>query len=677
MERGLHEAFEAEFRAEGFRLIYPVHCGIFASLVAVLAFGLSDPTFNLISKVLMVPAVAETVLRIALHHHPRFRADTKLAQIVGSRAMLVMTTASWLAYYFIAGLLRDRPAAGPLISAAVPMMMVVYPVEFELFFPSVAERTFATATSFVAVAAAPRWSALRDRPAFEGEAAVHCAAIFLGVLIAQPIEGTLRSFARKYMEVGQKHEASFHGGQHNDTAATGSIIGGIEAEIEKLASDHQRREASKGSNASPVEKTGEESPIETGMPSVFESLSQAAEYEQNWEQLRVLGSGSFGKAVLFRHRSRVDFAVIKQTWSGRGGGGADLRRLEREVSALMSLKNQQHVIRYRTCFLQNEMLCIVTDYAAGGTLHHQIVAARKSAKHLPVAALLRWAAQLASALHAIHSEKVMHRDVKPSNILLTEKLDIKLGDFGLSRPHNSIDLATTACGTPYYMSPELINAERYSYPADVWAFGCVLFELLTLNRAFNADSFPQLAKAILGSDSDASTQNQSTLLAQCKARDPSLPDALLALPTANALLHRSPVERMALADVADVLWPLLPPGERPPMSSHSSSEQGSFKKRRSAQNGEATDDDNAGNTLRRRRAPGSTVAAPTVPVFDQVCPSSTSSDSKPASVNGASTCAACGKSGACCCSSHGSSSSTPSDPGYQAMDESLGGSAVD
>ena len=174
------------------------------------------------------------------------------------------------------------------------------------------------------------------------------------------------------------------------------------------------------------------------------------------------------------------------------------------------------------------------------------------------------------------------------------------------------------------MSPELINAERYSYPADVWAFGCVLFELLTLNRAFNADSFPQLAKAILGSDSDASTQNQSTLLAQCKARDPSLPDALLALPTANALLHRSPVERMALADVADVLWPLLPPGERPPMSSHSSSEQGSFKKRRSAQNGEATDDDNAGNTLRRRRAPGSTVAAPTVPVFDQVCPSSTS-----------------------------------------------------
>ena len=75
--------------AEAFRLIYPVHCGIFASLVAVLAFGLSDPTFNLISKVLMVPAVAETVLRIALHHHPRFRADTKLAQIVGSRAMLV------------------------------------------------------------------------------------------------------------------------------------------------------------------------------------------------------------------------------------------------------------------------------------------------------------------------------------------------------------------------------------------------------------------------------------------------------------------------------------------------------------------------------------------------------------------------------------------------------------
>ena len=88
---------------------------------------------------------------------------------------------------------------------------------------------------------------------------------------------------------------------------------------------------------------------------------------------------------------------------------------------------------------------------------------------------------------------------------LTARGTIKLGDFGLSRPlatgpstnssgHSSGDLndllAKTTCGTPYYMSPEQVKAEAYSYPADVWAYACVMFEVITLNRPL-APSFPR------------------------------------------------------------------------------------------------------------------------------------------------------------------------------------------
>ena len=80
-------------------------------------------------------------------------------------------------------------------------------------------------------------------------------------------------------------------------------------------------------------------------------------YEKNWEEVRVLGQGSFGRAILLRsrtpdeHTGAIDEAVAKQTWAGHLST-RQLVRLEREVSALISLKDAAHVIRYRTCFLK-------------------------------------------------------------------------------------------------------------------------------------------------------------------------------------------------------------------------------------------------------------------------------------------------------------------------------------
>ena len=95
-------------------------------------------------------------------------------------------------------------------------------------------------------------------------------------------------------------------------------------------------------------------------------------------------------------------------------------------------------------------------------------------------------AELGLALRAVHAANVLHRDLKSENIFLTADAHIKLGDFGLSRQMDGAALATTTCGTPFYMAPEQVRRDGYAQPADVWALGVVFYEMLTLQRHVRA-----------------------------------------------------------------------------------------------------------------------------------------------------------------------------------------------
>ena len=97
--------------------------------------------------------------------------------------------------------------------------------------------------------------------------------------------------------------------------------------------------------------------------------------------------------------------------------------------------------------------------------------------------------QLTLALQYIHERhSLIHRDLKTQNVfLMSDGQTLKLGDFGVSRVLDSpTDLARTCVGTPFYMCPELMRKQRYSNKADIWALGCVLYELATLTHAFDA-----------------------------------------------------------------------------------------------------------------------------------------------------------------------------------------------
>ena len=87
--------------------------------------------------------------------------------------------------------------------------------------------------------------------------------------------------------------------------------------------------------------------------------------------------------------------------------------------------------------------------------------------------------QLILGLHHIHSKRVIHRDIKAANLFLCSHMRrVKIGDLGVARTLGATSsMAQTMVGTPYYMSPELWNSQRYDEKSDVWALGCILFEL--------------------------------------------------------------------------------------------------------------------------------------------------------------------------------------------------------
>ena len=81
----------------------------------------------------------------------------------------------------------------------------------------------------------------------------------------------------------------------------------------------------------------------------------------------------------------------------------------------------------------------------------------------------------------------MHRDLKTQNIFLTAENTVKIGDFGIAKVlQNTCEMAKTAIGTPYYLSPEICKQKPYNQKTDIWSLGCILYELATLKHAFDA-----------------------------------------------------------------------------------------------------------------------------------------------------------------------------------------------
>uniref|UniRef100_A0A8C9ACQ9 non-specific serine/threonine protein kinase n=1 Tax=Prolemur simus TaxID=1328070 RepID=A0A8C9ACQ9_PROSS len=242
---------------------------------------------------------------------------------------------------------------------------------------------------------------------------------------------------------------------------------------------------------------------------------------EKYVRLQKIGEGSFGKAVLVKSTEDGRQYVIKEINISRMSS-KEREESRREVAVLANMKHP-NIVQYKESFEENGSLYIVMDYCEGGDLFKRINAQKGIL--FQEDQILDWFVQICLALKHVHDRKILHRDIKSQNIFLTKDGTVQLGDFGIARVLNStVELARTCIGTPYYLSPEICENKPYNNKSDIWALGCVLYEMCTLKHAFEAGSMKNLVlKIISGSFPPVSlhySYDLRSLLSQLFKRNP-------------------------------------------------------------------------------------------------------------------------------------------------------------
>lgn len=286
----------------------------------------------------------------------------------------------------------------------------------------------------------------------------------------------------------------------------------------------------------------------------------AAEQEElHYIPIRVLGRGAFGEATLYRRTEDDSLVVWKEV---------DLTRLSEKERrdalneiVILALLQHDNIIAYYNHFMDNTTLLIELEYCNGGNLYDKIL--RQKDKLFEEEMVVWYLFQIVSAVSCIHKAGILHRDIKTLNIFLTKANLIKLGDYGLAKKLNSeYSMAETLVGTPYYMSPELCQGVKYNFKSDIWAVGCVIFELLTLKRTFDATNPLNLCVKIVQGiramevDSSQYSLELIQMVHSCLDQDPEQ------RPTADELLDR-PLLRKRRREMEEKVTLLNAPTKRP------------------------------------------------------------------------------------------------------------------
>ncbi|CAF2601961.1 unnamed protein product [Rotaria sp. Silwood2] len=212
--------------------------------------------------------------------------------------------------------------------------------------------------------------------------------------------------------------------------------------------------------------------------------SEAQIYKKRYKIDEKLGAGNFGTAYLVTDlKATHEPKVLKVVRLGEMDEEQTIDSV-REAQLLKSLQNE-HIVKFHESFLENDCLCIVTEYCEGGDLDHRIKELKKQNRKLEEDQVVEWLIQILIAVQYMHKSRVLHRDLKARNIFLKSN-KIKIGDFGISRILiGTMDIATTFTGTPYYMSPEVLKHDGYESKSDIWSVGCLLYEMCTYEHAFD------------------------------------------------------------------------------------------------------------------------------------------------------------------------------------------------
>jgi serine/threonine-protein kinase len=255
-----------------------------------------------------------------------------------------------------------------------------------------------------------------------------------------------------------------------------------------------------------------------------------------YEILAPLGAGGMGEVYRARDAKLGRDVAIKVLPEAVAEDPERLARFQREAQLLAAL-NHAHIAAIYGLEKSGELEALVLELVEGDTLAERIAAGP-----IPLDEALAIARQIAEALEAAHDKGIVHRDLKPANVKITPDGKVKVLDFGLAKALNAdrsspdvtrsptITAAATQAGvvigTAAYMSPEQARGKGMDKRADIWAFGAVLYEMLTGKKAFEGETVSDVLAAVLRADIDWSALPAETpasvrrVLRRCLDRDP-------------------------------------------------------------------------------------------------------------------------------------------------------------
>ena len=203
---------------------------------------------------------------------------------------------------------------------------------------------------------------------------------------------------------------------------------------------------------------------------------------------RCIGKGSYGR-VYKATKGKKDFAIKRVNV-----GLYDFRDKVALVDEIRLLKycNCPYILKLLDCEYSKYNFDIVTSLANKGDLGKLLL---KRDRSLEENTIWIYFIQIALAVRYLHRNKIIHRDIKPSNVYICDEDRILLGDFGVAKVLKSC-FTSTKVGTPYYMSPELFCSNSYSTEVDIWALGCLLYELITFKPPFDGCNIYDLLNKI-------------------------------------------------------------------------------------------------------------------------------------------------------------------------------------
>jgi len=197
--------------------------------------------------------------------------------------------------------------------------------------------------------------------------------------------------------------------------------------------------------------------------------------EQLFRVLEVIGQGSFGIVCTCVNTSDNKIYAVKFIEINEDDGGD----LQNEIDILKATTNCPNVVKYYGSYLKENYLMIVMEYCDGGSVLDVMQVCNRAMTEQQIASILL---HVLRGLNYMHSHKILHRDIKAGNILLSNSGAAKLADFGVStKLLNTIQKHKTVVGSPYWMSPEVIvapnGASGYDHKADIWSLGITAIEM--------------------------------------------------------------------------------------------------------------------------------------------------------------------------------------------------------